>query len=285
MRKQNTKGFTLAELLIVVAIIAVLVAVSVPLFTGRLERAREATDASNIRSVYAEMMTVVNTSDKKSSFWTGSIWKSEEQTLKQTQDGWDSEDIDESLNTLGTQDGIPASGGSFWLSYNPKAAKGVNPLTIHYTEGTSGGGTSTLGVGQQINAKLEEYKIMTTYLDYVDGKYTGPKTAVSAVNVFNNINTTNKFTQTLKDVVGDVFTYQVAMGKLPDGTAVRYIYITTDGTYEKAAEGPSGIKVVRYTYLFSSGHTSPKTTQLLNTEYGTANWKKTRGFTDFTVDK
>ena len=109
------------------------------------------------------------------------------------------------------------------MSYNPKAAKGVNPLTIHYTEGTSGGGTSTLGVGQQINAKLEEYKIMTTYLDYVDGKYTGPKTAVSAVNVFNNMNTTNKFTQTLKDVAGDVFTYQVAFGNIE----VKYTIIHT----------------------------------------------------------
>ena len=44
------KGFTLAELLIVVAIIAVLVAVSIPVFTNQLEKAREATDAANIRA-------------------------------------------------------------------------------------------------------------------------------------------------------------------------------------------------------------------------------------------
>lgn len=37
MRKQNRKGFTLAELLIVVAIIAVLVAVAIPLFTSHVE--------------------------------------------------------------------------------------------------------------------------------------------------------------------------------------------------------------------------------------------------------
>ena len=37
MRKQNRKGFTLAELLIVVAIIAVLVAVVIPLFTSHVE--------------------------------------------------------------------------------------------------------------------------------------------------------------------------------------------------------------------------------------------------------
>ena len=52
MRK-NKKGFTLAELLIVVAIIGVLVAVSIPIFTSQLEKAREATDLANIRAAKA----------------------------------------------------------------------------------------------------------------------------------------------------------------------------------------------------------------------------------------
>ena len=52
----NKRGFTLAELLIVVAIIAVVVAISIPIFTNQLEKAREATDAANIRSAYAEVV-------------------------------------------------------------------------------------------------------------------------------------------------------------------------------------------------------------------------------------
>ncbi len=52
---RENKGFTLAELLIVVAIIAVLVAVAIPVFTTQLEKAREATDMANIRSAYAEV--------------------------------------------------------------------------------------------------------------------------------------------------------------------------------------------------------------------------------------
>lgn len=55
--KQNRKGFTLAELLIVVAIIAVLVAVAIPVFSAQLEKSREATDVANIRSAYAEVVT------------------------------------------------------------------------------------------------------------------------------------------------------------------------------------------------------------------------------------
>ena len=56
LKKMNKKGFTLAELLIVVAIIAVLVAISIPIFTAQLEKAREATDMANIRSAYAEVV-------------------------------------------------------------------------------------------------------------------------------------------------------------------------------------------------------------------------------------
>lgn len=56
-KKLSKKGFTLAELLVVVAIIAVLVAVAIPVFTSQLERSREATDLANIRAAYAEVMT------------------------------------------------------------------------------------------------------------------------------------------------------------------------------------------------------------------------------------
>lgn len=48
--KNNTKGFTLAELLSVVTIIAVLTAISIPIFSTLMEKSREAADAANIRS-------------------------------------------------------------------------------------------------------------------------------------------------------------------------------------------------------------------------------------------
>lgn len=56
MKRNNKKGFTLAELLIVVAIIAVLVAIAIPVFTSQLEKSKEATDMANLRSAYAEVM-------------------------------------------------------------------------------------------------------------------------------------------------------------------------------------------------------------------------------------
>ena len=51
--KMNKKGFTLAELLIVIAIIAILIAIAIPVFTSQLRAARLATDHANIRSAYA----------------------------------------------------------------------------------------------------------------------------------------------------------------------------------------------------------------------------------------
>ena len=58
---KNSKGFTLMEMLIVVAIIAVLVAIAIPTFTTSLNKARVATDEANIRSGYATVMADVLT--------------------------------------------------------------------------------------------------------------------------------------------------------------------------------------------------------------------------------
>ena len=49
-KANGKKGFTLAELLIVVAIIGILVAISFPILTAQLEKSRKSTDDANLRS-------------------------------------------------------------------------------------------------------------------------------------------------------------------------------------------------------------------------------------------
>ena len=81
--KKNNKGFTLAELLIVVAIIAVLVAIAIPVFTTQLEKSREATDMSNVRAAYAEVIANYLSNGAK----TGSNTTAEV-TARQTVNSW-----------------------------------------------------------------------------------------------------------------------------------------------------------------------------------------------------
>ncbi len=52
------------EMMIVVAIIAVLIAIIIPTFKGALERANAAADEANLRAYYAEVMAKAILEDK-----------------------------------------------------------------------------------------------------------------------------------------------------------------------------------------------------------------------------
>ena len=62
--RENKKGFTLAELLVVVAIVGILVAISIPVFTAQLGKAREATNNANLRAAKAAAVSEYLTGDK-----------------------------------------------------------------------------------------------------------------------------------------------------------------------------------------------------------------------------
>ena len=121
MKKMNKKGFTLAELLVVVAIIAVLVAISIPIFTAQLEKAREATDAANIRAAYAEVMTEALTNPDAA--------KTIPVALKQTQSGWQNTEIKD----IGGEDVSKlavVSGGTVNVTYTPASGTTEASVTI-----------------------------------------------------------------------------------------------------------------------------------------------------------
>ena len=60
MVRRFKKGFTLSELLIVVAIIAVLVAISIPIFNSQLEKSRRAVDLHTARVIESVLANAVN---------------------------------------------------------------------------------------------------------------------------------------------------------------------------------------------------------------------------------
>ena len=60
---KRNKGFTLAELLIIVAIIAILVGISIPIFTNQLEKSRRAVDKANARNIEAVLGVAANSNE------------------------------------------------------------------------------------------------------------------------------------------------------------------------------------------------------------------------------
>ena len=122
-------GFTLAELLIVVAIISVLVALSMPIFSSMLERSMEATDIANIRGQYAEVMTEAISTGK-------TINKNGDVRipLVQKQKDWQNEEFSESLRGFSNYIyGTPRPGYYAWVSYEGSEIGTV----IHFEESQS----------------------------------------------------------------------------------------------------------------------------------------------------
>ena len=105
MKKNNRKGFTLAELLIVVAIIGVLVAISIPIFTAQLEKAREATDLSNTRAAYAEVMADALLDEAATNISRDITWT-------QRQEGWQTKVDSTTISSIAGGVTLPKPDGS-----------------------------------------------------------------------------------------------------------------------------------------------------------------------------
>ena len=130
--KISRKGFTLAELLIVVAIIAVLVAVAIPVFGSQLEKSREAADLANVRAAYAEVLTEAN---------MGIYDKEVTVDLKQKQNDWQSADV---ITIGGISHSVKEGDTANWIG--KPGAGGQCKISFDQEKGTkfvwSGNGTS-----------------------------------------------------------------------------------------------------------------------------------------------
>ena len=144
---KNNKGFTLAELLIVVAIIGVLVAVAIPVFTSQLEKSRESVDLANVRSAYAQVM-VDSYSGTDAASWNEDegVYKATV-PLKQRQGGWKlgtatlkvgdvyhDNDLNKEKNVEWVGDPSGESNAACEVTYNPETNKLVLNWGGEYTE-------------------------------------------------------------------------------------------------------------------------------------------------------
>ena len=130
--KKSRKGFTLAELLIVVAIIAVLVAVAIPIFGSQLEKSREAADLANVRAAYAKVLTEAN---------MGIYNEPVTVDLKQKQSDWQSADV---ITIGGISHSVKEGDTENWIG--KPGANGTCVISFDQEKGTkfvwSGDGTS-----------------------------------------------------------------------------------------------------------------------------------------------
>lgn len=117
MHNKN-EGFTLVELIIVVAIMGVLIALLAPAYARHVEKSRETVDIANVRSAYAEIMAEVMDED------ASNIVKIVK--LKQKRDDWQAFDpvvIAGKTHYKSEKDtdnwkGIPVANGECEVSYN-----------------------------------------------------------------------------------------------------------------------------------------------------------------------
>ena len=128
MKKNNKKGFTLAELLIVVAIIAVLTAIAIPVFTTQLEKSREATDIANVRSAYAFVMSNYLSGETEASKLTSTV------SAKQTVAGWQGDQGSVATQINGVESAITfaahTTGSSYTISLTRNDETGIPTISI-----------------------------------------------------------------------------------------------------------------------------------------------------------
>ena len=112
-KKMNNKGFSLVELIVVIAIMAVLVGVLAPQFIKYVEKSRESTDIQNadsvrtvVESYYADkdgvsgnVVITINTTNTTSSVSNNSLSDAGVNTNKLKSSKWDGDQIQMTYDT------------------------------------------------------------------------------------------------------------------------------------------------------------------------------------------
>ena len=139
LEAQGKKGFTLMEMLIVIAIIAILIAIAIPIFTHQMDAAKQATDESNGRALYAQLQANYMLKDASGN-WTapanGSIAGGANATI--TYDGSTYKFSDKCTNIQYTE----PSG-----SVGPKLAVTSNGKTLSFPDNPTGSAAAAGGNG------------------------------------------------------------------------------------------------------------------------------------------